>query len=310
MKENGAKGTLSAWIKAGIGVLVVVLAVLLLNPLSCVGSNERGIKIMFGAVKDTVLQPGIHTHVPLVERIQKYSIVPSEIKMEIPVGSSGAITKDNQTVGVVVTAFWRYAEDRIPEIGKNYTEERLKAIIKSTGEAAVKNTIGQYTIFDLAISQSEITEKIKNTVIASLNQYPVELTDVKLTNYDWSDEFDRQIAETMNRAQQVRQKEQELETAKLESQKQVAVAEAERDAIIARAEGEKQRVALEAEAKVLEGEGIRKYNEAISQNLSIEIRMRELEIEKIRVERWDGKYVPNNMYGPIPVNTQGGIQGR
>jgi regulator of protease activity HflC (stomatin/prohibitin superfamily) len=133
---------------------------------------------------------------------------------------------------------------------------------------------------------------------------------VKLTNYDWSDEFDRQTAETMNRAQQVRQKEQELETAKLESQKQVAVAQAERDALIARAEGEKQRVALEAEAKVLEGEGIRSYNEAISQNLSIEIRMRELEIEKIRVERWDGKYVPNTMYGPIPVNTQGGIQGR
>jgi DUF4097 and DUF4098 domain-containing protein YvlB len=73
--------------------------------------------------------------------------------------------------------------------------------------------------------------------------------------------------------------------------------------------GEKQRVALEDEAKVLEAEGIRKYNEAIAQNLNIEIRLRELEIEKIRVERWDGKYVPNNMYGPIPVNT-GGIQGR
>jgi regulator of protease activity HflC (stomatin/prohibitin superfamily) len=297
-------------VKAGIAVLVLVLAVVLCNPLSCVGPNQRGVKILFGAVKESVLLPGIQTHIPLAERIQKYSIVPAEIKMEIPVGAQGAITKDNQTVGVIVTAFWRYAEDRIPEIAKSYTEDRLKTIIKSTGEAAVKNAIGQYTIFDLAISQTEITEKIKTSIISSLGQYPITLTDVKLTNYDWSDEFDRQIAETMNRAQQVRQKEQELETAKLESQKQVAVAQAERDATIAKAEGEKQRVALEAEAKVLEGEGIRKYNEAIAQNLNIEISLRELEIEKIRVERWDGKYVPNNMYGPIPVNTQGGIQGR
>jgi hypothetical protein len=35
-------------------------------------------------------------------------------------------------------------------------------------------------------------------------------------------------------------------------------------AVIARAEGEKQRVTLEAEAKVLEAEEIRKYNEAIA----------------------------------------------
>jgi regulator of protease activity HflC (stomatin/prohibitin superfamily) len=265
---------------------------------------------MFGAVKDGVLQPGIQTHVPLLEKIQKYSIVPSEIKMEIPVGAAGAITKDNQTVGVVVTAFWKYDEDLVTDIARNYTEDRIKTIIKSTGEAAVKNTIGQYTIFDLAVAQSEITDKIKNIVTASLNQYPVVLTDVKLTNYDWSNEFDLQIQETMNRAQQVRQKEQELETAKLEAQKQVAVAQAGRDATVARAEGEKIRVTLEAEAKVLEGEGIRKYNDAISQNLNIELRLRELEIEKIRVEKWDGKYVPNNMYGPIPLNSQGGIQGR
>ncbi|MDR2470790.1 MAG: hypothetical protein LBD09_01605, partial [Treponema sp.] len=224
--------------------------------------------------------------------------------------TQGAITKDNQTVGVVVTAFWRYDDDQITEIARNYTEERLKTIIKSTGEAAVKNAIGQYTIFDLAISQTEITEKIKANIIASLNQYPVVVSDVKLTNYDWSDEFDRQIAETMNRAQQVRQKEQELETAKLEAQKLVAEAQAERDAAIARAEGEKQRIVLEAEAKVLEGEGIRKYNEAIAQNLNIELRLRELEIEKIRVERWNGQYVPNNMYGPIPLDSTGGIRGR
>jgi regulator of protease activity HflC (stomatin/prohibitin superfamily) len=189
------------WIKRIIAVAVIILAVILFNPISCVGSNQRGIKIIFGAVKDEILQPGIHTHVPLVEKIKKYSIAPNEIKMEIPVGVAGAITKDNQTVGVVVTAFWKYDEDQVTDIARNYTEDRIAAIIKSTGEAAVKNTIGQYTIFDLAIAQSEITEKIKSIVTLSLGQYPVKITDVKLTNYDWSDEFDRQIQETMNRAQ-------------------------------------------------------------------------------------------------------------
>jgi regulator of protease activity HflC (stomatin/prohibitin superfamily) len=294
--------------RVAISIIVLLILAFVLNPFAIVGPSERGVKIILGEVQDGTLQPGIQTYVPLLGRVQLYSIVPSQIKMEIAVGTQGAITKDNQTVGVVVTAFWHYDEQRITEIARNYSEDSLKAVIKSTGEAAVKNAIGQYTIFDLATAQTEITEKIKGSIMESLKQYPVLVSDVKLTNYDWSNEFDKQIAETMNRAQQVRQKEQELETAKLEAQKQVAVAQAERDAAIARAEGEKQRVTLEAEAKVLEGEGIRKYNDSIAHNLNIEIRIRELEIEKIKAEKWDGQYVPNNMYGPIPFDTRGGIQ--
>jgi len=39
-----------------------------------------------------------------------------------------------------------------------------------------------------------------------------------------------------------------------------------------------------------------------------ELAFRELEIKKIEKEKWNGQYVPNNMYGPIPVNTVGGIK--
>jgi regulator of protease activity HflC (stomatin/prohibitin superfamily) len=223
--------------KITVAAVIIAAVLVIFNTASCVGPNQRGVKIIFGAVKEPVLLPGIQVHTPLAERIQKYPVVPSEIKMENPAGARGAITKGNQTAGVIVTAFWRYAEDRMPEIAKSYTEGRLEIIIKSIGEAAVKNAIGQYAIFDLAMSQTEITGKIETGMATSLIQYPITLTGVKLTNYDWS-------------------------------------------------------------------------NEAIARNLNIEIRLRELGIEKIRVERRDGKYVPNNMYGPIPVNTQGGIQGR
>jgi regulator of protease activity HflC (stomatin/prohibitin superfamily) len=305
-------------VSAGV---VTILAVIFFNPLSCVGPNQRGVKIRFGAAMDAVLLPGIQNHIPVVEKIKLYSIVPSEIKMEIPVGPRGAITRDNQTVGTIVTVFWRYDEDRIDDVAKNYTEERIKSIIRSIMEAAVKNTIGQYTIFDLALTQTEITEKIKTSIETSFFQYPLLLTDVQLNNYDWGDEFDKQITDTMIRAQEVRQKDQELEIAKLESQKNVVNAQAERDAQIARAEGakqaeitraegEKERIRLEGEAKVLEGEGLRLFNNAVAGNATIEIRLRELAIEKLKVERWDGHYVPNNMYGPIPVDANGGIQGR
>lgn len=37
--------------------------------------------------------------------------------------------------------------------------------------------------------------------------------------------------------------------------------------------------------------------------MTLELKLRELEIEKIKAERWNGQYVPTNNYGPIPVQT-------
>ena len=42
-------------------------------------------------------------------------------------------------------------------------------------------------------------------------------------------------------------------------------------ALIAKAEGEKEAAKLRAEAKALEGEGIRKYNASVQQNMSMVI---------------------------------------
>jgi hypothetical protein len=39
------------------------------------------------------------------------------------------------------------------------------------------------------------------------------------------------------------------------------------------------------------------------------LKLKALDIEATRVDKWDGHYVANNNYGPIPVQT-GSIQGK
>ena len=65
----------------------------------------------------------------------------------------------------------------------------------------------------------------------------------------------------------------------------------------------------EAEGLKVTGEATRKFNAALAENLNVELKKRELDNEAARISKWDGRYVPNNMYGPIPVNTRGGVQG-
>ncbi len=317
-----------------VGIVLVLFLVLGTQSCTSVRSTERGVSIRFGKVQDNKdIHSGLNFKAPFIEKIKKYSIEPRQFELVVKPGVDGALTKDNQTVGVTVKVVWKYDDDRIIDIAKNYSEKGIENIIMTIAEASVKRVIGQLDIFSLAEKQEQLSVQTLAGVMSIINAnvYPINVVDIQVTNFDWSDEFDKQISITMNRAQEVKQSYQELEKVKIDSQRAVVSAEAQRSAVIATAEGQKQasitkaegekqasiakaeadlKVAeLNAQAKKLEGEAIKFYNESLKVGLETELALRGLEIEKIRVTRWNGMYVPNNMYGPIPVDTAGGIKG-
>lgn len=290
-----------------IGVVALIL-LFVLWPFKVINSDERGLLFKFGAVQDTILQPGIHFRIPIYESIKAVSIQPIQLDHNITVGKDGAITKDNQTIGADLTVFYKYKPELLPVIYKQYSEEKIQSIMTQSLRESFKAQIGIYDIFKLPTIQDEIRGKVYATLIEKMAGYPVEVTELKVVNYDWSDEFDAQIKTTMEKAQQVKQAEQELLITQQTAQKKVKEAEADKQAIITKAEGEKEATKLQAEAKALEGDGIKRYNASVATNWDIELKKMELEIAKIKAERWNGVNVPNNMYGPIPVDTNGGIK--
>ena len=225
-------------------------------------------------------------------------------KVEIKVGTTGAITKDNQTVGSTITMFYKYKAGRLANMYRDYGLVKISEIVEKTIEEAFKKVIGTYTIFDIASKQQEIISKLGVFIVSECEKYPIDVTDIKVTNFDWSDQFDKQIEETMKRAQQVKQAEQELLITEQQANKQVKQAEAKKQALITEAEGEYASTKIRAEAKVLEGEGIRKYNESIAKTLNVQIQLKKLDIMEIEKTRWDGHYVPKYWYAPIPVQTR------
>lgn len=302
-----------------IAVSVFVAVVVLANSCTVVNSSERAVLTQFGKIKGDVIDPGLNLHIPFVEKVRKYSVVPFGIGLEIPVGDNSIISKDNQDIGASVDIYWAYNPDRIVEIASTYTKDRLQTIVSSVGKNAVKTVIGKYDVYSLAEKQAVINEEIRVSMASGLSAYPVILTDVKLTNFDWSPAFSAQIEETMKITQQVKIAEQQRQIKSVEAETQVIEAEAQKKAALLKAEAEyektlklaeaeKERVRLEAEAKVLEGEALKAYNAAIKDNLEIELELRRLEVELTKAQKWNGQYVPTNNYGPIPVST-GSIQG-
>ena len=273
------------------------------NSFSVVDPNERGVQVTLGEITGDVLAPGMHGHAPFISKIQKYSIVPKGMNVNFSVGKDGAITKDMQTVGSQVTVFYRYDENRIMDAVKKYSPSILENAITRSLVSSVKESVGKYSIYELVENQDKITTDVTAIISEKLAEYPIEVTQLTISNWDWSDDFDKQIKETMNRTQQVRQAEQDLKLAETNAQKQVAEAEAAKKAAEQNAEADLIKAQKAAEAKQVEADALAYYNAKVAQNYAVETRLKELEIQLERAKRWDGREVPEY----VPLTAAGGI---
>ena len=288
------------WLKWLIGLFIAVVILVAFRPFTTVKSTERGVVYKFGAV-NSKLWEGLHFIIPFVESVKKIPITPQEMDLELPVAENGAITKDNQTIGANISIFYRFNDAEILDLAKNYGVDIVKQKVQKDTLEAFKQAIGQNTIFDVAQNQEKIRSQVKKMTNEKIGEYPVVIDDIKISNYDWSEEFDNQIASTMKIAQEAKQQEQQLKKVEIEAQQAVKKAEANKEA-----------ERLNAEAMELKGKGVRAYNDAITsnqRNMELEIQLKKLEIEKIKAEKWNGQYVPINNYGPIPVSRNRANQG-
>lgn len=284
-----------------ISVIALVVLVTGINSCSVVAPNERGVTITLGQVQDTVLDPGLHFKAPYVSSIRKYRVEPKTYEVTFSVGGDGAITKDMQTVGTTVAIRWMYDTARIMNIVKTYRDDSvIENAMRDNVKASVKETTGKYSIYELVSEQNSITTQVAEAVLERMKDYPIQISQTTITNWDWSDDFDRQIKETANRTQQVKQAEQEANIAEAKAQIQVREAQAKLDAeklnaqaIVAKSEGEAKAKKIAADAQAYE-------NQKIAQNLSTMQAQWRYEIELERAKKWNGKevsdqsiYVPN-----------------
>jgi regulator of protease activity HflC (stomatin/prohibitin superfamily) len=290
--------TTNKLVKYGVIAVVLIILFFVFKPFQIVDAGNKGLKFRMGAIQDQVVDQGFNWRMPLIENIREITIRPIQLDDKVEVGANGAITKDNQTIGAEMTVFYTYDQNKLVSVYKDVGEDKLKSIISTSLKESFKAVVGNYTIFELPVSQEAIRSKAFTEIKNKMTTYPVNITELKITNYDWSDEFDKQIAETMSRAQQVKQAEQQLLIVQQQAQK-----------IVKEAEAAKEAARLNAEAKALEGEGIKKYNDSIAVNWAIELKKLELQIEMKKAEKWNGQYISQNSYGPIPFST-GDILGK
>jgi len=214
---------------ASVKAVVVIAVVIICWPLKIIGPTERGVVKTFGEVNaERVLEPGLTLKIPFAQKVTAYDLTPSTIKIDIPLGEDAAISSDKQAIGVKGTVDWKYDENKIIEIATRYSSTvDLASQTENIVTTSIKNTIGLHGIDDIARDQDAIANQAKVQAAARLSSagIPVVLTMVNLNNWDWTEDYDEMIKQTVAMQQATQRAAAELSMIEQTAQKQIKEAE-------------------------------------------------------------------------------------
>ena len=165
-----------------------------------------GVKTRFGKVQDDVIQEGLNTKVPFIEKIVKIDCKTKKIEAD----SEGS-TKDLQTVKISIAVNYNVNKKTANTVYREVGSEYESIVINPALLESIKSSIAQYTAEELVTKRAEVSNKIEDTIIGKVENRGFNITEFNITNIDFSEEYDRAIEVKAVKQQEVVTAQAELE---------------------------------------------------------------------------------------------------
>lgn len=189
-----------AEVKGGLilgGLVILVIFFFMINPFVQIGPGERGVVMNWGQVQPQILNEGLHLRVPFMQSVQVVStkVQKSDVKTE---GAS----KDLQVVKMELVVNWHMNAGQVNKIYQTVGDEKavLDNIILPAVSEMAKAATAQKNAEEVIVKRQALKQDIDSLLVKRLASYGIILTDVSITDLDFSEEFnkaieDKQIAE-------------------------------------------------------------------------------------------------------------------
>jgi prohibitin 2 len=254
---------------------IILVPVAIYTVLSCqiVTAGYVGIEMHLGEIIG-VLHPGLHL-VPFGFNTVGY--LPTQIKLMN--GDASAASSDLQTVNANLAVNYQLvgSDKDMEELYGNFLGDHETRVIAPFIQESVKATTAKYTAEELITNRELVRENVESLLSSKLKPLKINVVAVSITNFDFSDQFNKAIELKAEAAQNKLRTQIELDQQIIEVQKQVAQANATRESAILQAEGDAQATVIRANAQAAAIENI---THAMSTNPNY--------IPYLYASRWDG----------------------
>lgn len=238
-----------------IGAIAVILGIPLLFILLIIGvksfsiipAGHIGVVTQFGKVQDFTFDEGLHIKSPLTT-VHKFSVQTSKVEAE-----ASAASKDLQTVAAAIAVNYRLKADTVDEMYRNVKGGYEVTIVAPAIQEVVKSVTAQYTADELITKRGDVSALIQSRLAERLSEYSI-VEVVSITNFDFSESFNRAIEAKVTAEQDALASKNKLEQTKYEAEQTVVKAKAEAESLRIQAE------ALASNEELVSLEAVRKWN--------------------------------------------------
>ena len=203
-----------------IGIIVISIFI---SSFRTINSGEVGIRVRFGKVVNKHLKEGINFKIPFIEQIVKMNIRVQKIEVE-----TNSSSKDLQTVDMSLAVNYNIDNKQAVSLYKTVGTGYKDVVLEPAIEESIKAVTSKYTAEELITNRSDVSSKCMNELNKKVKKYGITVKDFNITNFKFSDEFEKAIEEKQVAEQKVLTAKQELEKEKINAEKKIVEAEAEK----------------------------------------------------------------------------------
>lgn len=249
-----------------IGIVAGAVVLVSLAPFGTVPAGHRGVMTTFGSPGDQVLSEGIHFRIPLAQRLNLVNV-----SIQKGEGDGDAASRDLQTVHTRVALNYHVKPEAAVSVFRDLGNEPGTRIIIPATQEAVKAVTARFTAEELVAKRTDVRDQIVTQLRERLGRHGIVVDEFSIVNFNFSRSFNEAI-EAKTTAEQLKLKaERDLQRIEVEAKQRVAQARAEAESLAV----QRQQVTPEL------------------------IRLREMENQRMAIEKWDGK-LPNVAGGAVP----------
>jgi len=270
---NPSPNTIAKLIPVGIIIFILFLAAQ--TAFVAVDTGHVGVVRTFGAVNPVGLPEGFHFKKPFIDQVELM-----DIRLNSVNAKSSAASKDLQTVSTEITTTFSITASMAPQVYQKIGQaEKVSVVLVSPAiQESVKSVTAKFTAEQLVTQRQAVKTEIQQAILAFINwtlkekqlEGALQIANVAITDFSFSDEFNRAIELKVKAEQEALQAINE----KTKRVTQAEAAAAERQ-LAATAEA----FQIDAESKA-RADAIRREADALRGNP---------ELIKLRtIEKWDG----------------------
>lgn len=222
---GGSGVSRAAWLMRALGVLLLVGGAVLGSAV-IVPAGFRGVLLRFGAVQGQ-LDEGFHLVIPFVN-----DVVLMEVRTQKEESQASAASRDLQIVTTSLALNFRVDAAQVGTLYRDVGTDYKARVIDPAVQESLKVVTASYTAEELIKFRSKVKAEVEHEITTRLGTYHllVEPAGLSITNFAFSDEFNRAIEQKQVAQQQAEQQRYVLQKAELEKQTAVMIAQGKSEA--------------------------------------------------------------------------------